>query len=100
MELDILRNRINEIDDQIVALFVERMRTAAEIAEKKAEKGLPVLDMRREKAVLKRVMAQAGEEFEVYAIKLYQTMFDVSRSYQSGLMAAEMPLSRAMEKNT
>lgn len=86
MELDALRNRINDIDSQIIALFVERMRTAAEIAEKKAEKNLPVLDTRREKAVLQRVSSQAGEEFSAYAAKLYQTMFDVSRSYQAELM--------------
>lgn len=99
MELDALRERINKIDDQIVALFVERMQTAAKIAEEKAEKKLPVQDMRREKAVLQRVMEKAGEEFEVYAGKLYQTMFDISRSYQAGLLTTETPLSRAIAES-
>lgn len=99
MDLNALRDRINDIDDQIIALFVERMQTAAKIAGEKAEKNLPVLDMRREKAVLQRVMEKAGEEFEVYANKLYQTMFDISRSYQAGLLTAETPLSRAIAES-
>ena len=32
MDLSVLRERVNDIDDQMVALFVERMRVAAEIA--------------------------------------------------------------------
>ena len=51
MYLDELRNQINDIDDKIVELFVERMKVASEIAGAKAEKNLPVLDMRRENAV-------------------------------------------------
>ena len=32
MDLNELRERINDIDDQMVRLFVERMQVAAEIA--------------------------------------------------------------------
>lgn len=93
MELDVLRSRMNELDEEMVKLFVERMKTAAEIAGAKAEKNLPVLDQRREKAVLQHVMQTAGEEFELYVNTLYHTMFDVSRSYQAGILIKETPLS-------
>lgn len=93
MDLNTLRNRINEIDDQMIALFVERMKIAAGVAGAKAEQNLPVLDQRREQAVLERVMEQAGEEFELYANKLYQTMFDISKSYQAGILTKDTPLS-------
>lgn len=73
MYLDELRNQINDIDDKIVELFVERMKVASEIAGAKAEKNLPVLDMRRENAVLQKIMEKAGEEFELYANTLYHT---------------------------
>lgn len=99
MDLSEYRERINAIDDQMVDLFVERMQVAAEIAGKKAEKNLPVLDLRREQAVLQKVMARAGEEFELYINKLYQTMLDVSKSYQSGLLARETALSSEIRKN-
>ena len=99
MDLSVLRERVNDIDDQMVALFVERMRVAAEIAGAKAEKNLPVLDVKREQAVLQKVMEKAGEEFEIYVNKLYQTMFDVSKSYQSGILYKETEMSAEILKN-
>ncbi|MFV0314869.1 MAG: bifunctional chorismate mutase/prephenate dehydratase [Anaerotignum sp.] len=99
MDLDILRNRINTMDDEIVKLFVERMQTAAKIAEEKAEKQLPVLDQKRENAVLQRVMEQAGDEFELYAKTMYHTMLEVSKSYQARLLNKETPLSAEILSN-
>lgn len=93
MELDVLRGRINELDGELVKIFVERMKTAAEIAGAKAEKNLPVLDQKRESQVLQKVMEAAGEEFELYTNTLYHTLFDVSRSYQAGILMKETPLS-------
>lgn len=99
MDLDALRLRVNEIDDEIAKLFVERMQTSAKIAEAKAEKNLPVLDQKRENQVLQRVMDQAGEEFELYIKTLYHTMFEVSRSYQAGLLTKETALSQEILAN-
>lgn len=93
MDLNDFRNRINEIDKQIIELFVERMRIAAKIAEAKAAQNLPILDSSREKAVLRHVKEKAGKEFKDYAETLYQTMFNVSKSYQSELMAVKTPLT-------
>ena len=93
MDLNDFRNRISEIDNQIIELFVERMRTAAKIAEAKSAQNLPILDSSREKAVLRYVKEKAGKEFEGYAETLYQTMFNVSKSYQSELMAMKTLLS-------
>jgi len=97
MDLEVLRKRINELDEQIVERFVERMKVAADIAGAKAEKNLPVLDLKRENAVLERVMEQAGEVFEAHTKMLYHTMFDVSKGYQSGLLAKETALSKEIQ---
>lgn len=99
MNLDELRVKINDIDDKMVDLFVERMKVASEIAGAKAEKNLPVLDLKRENEVLRKVMDRAGEDFELYANTLYHTMFDVSRSYQAGLLIKETPLSEEILAN-
>ncbi len=99
MDLEALRNKMNGIDDQLVKLFVDRMKTAAEIGESKAENNLPVMDKKRETAVLQRVMELAGEEFELYVNTLYHTLFEVSRSYQAGLLAEETPLSQEILAN-
>lgn len=84
MELDLtkLREEINETDEQIVELFKKRMNIAAGVAEYKKERGLPVLDAARERALLERISVMAGEEFGGYARTLYHTMMDVSKAYQ------------------
>ncbi len=84
MELDInkLREEINSIDAEMVALFKQRMQVAASVAEYKKERGLPVLDAARERALLGRISDMAGEELDGYARTLYHTMLDVSRAYQ------------------
>ena len=82
LDLNELRQQINECDEQMVELFKKRMTVAASVAEYKKQNGLPVLDAERERALLTRISDMAGEEFDVYARTLYHTMLDVSRAYQ------------------
>ena len=42
MDITELRNQIDGIDDQLVALFGQRMAVAAQIAEYKKENNLPI----------------------------------------------------------
>lgn len=100
MDISELRNEINEIDEQICALFVRRMNTALGIARYKKENHLPVLDASRERAVLQKVSKLTGEELEAYARTLYQTMFDVSRAYQSDLIGEKSELSKTVQALT
>lgn len=81
--LEELRNQINEIDTQMVDLFKRRMAIAAEVAEYKKGKNLPVLDAGRERALLGRVADMAGEEFADYAQSVYRSILSASRSYQN-----------------
>ena len=93
MELDALRMKIDDINHQMVKLFVERMNTSMDIAKFKAENGLPILDKERERTILNRMALEAGEPFEDYTQVLFRTLFELSRSYQSSLMANENVLS-------
>lgn len=103
MELDLikLREEINGIDQEMVELFKKRMAIAASVAEYKKEKGLPVLDAARERALLGRVSDMVGEELDGYARTLYHTMLDVSRAYQYTKISSEYQvyseIKRAME---
>lgn len=89
MELDALRVKIDDINHQMVKLFVERMNTSMDIAKYKAENGLPILDKERERSILNRMALEAGEPFEDYTQVLFRALFELSRSYQSSLMANE-----------
>lgn len=97
MDLNELRVRIDDINHQMVQLFVERMNVSMDIAKYKLENGLPVLDKERERAILNRMALEAGEPFEDYTQVLFRTLFELSRSYQSGLMQNENVLVGRIE---
>ena len=80
--LEELRGRIDQIDQQMVDLFKARMELSGQVAEYKREKGLPVLDTGRERALLGKVGEQAGEDLADYAQSMYRTILSASRSYQ------------------
>ena len=82
MELNELRQQIDEIDRELVSLFIRRMNCSAGVAEYKREHGMPVLDASRERALLSKISELSGEEFEEYSRTLYSTILSLSRSYQ------------------
>ena len=84
MELNLqdIREQLDEIDDQMIDLFSRRMRLVSAVAAYKNEKGLPILDTGREKAILGRLSQKAGDELAPYVRRLYQDLFTVSREYQ------------------
>ncbi len=81
--LDQLRDKIDDIDTQITELFKQRMETALEVAKYKKENNIPVLNDRREKEVLHKVSDQIGKPLDGYARQVFETLFDVSKSYQN-----------------
>lgn len=87
MEMDQLRANIDEIDAQLVPLFVQRMEVCAQVAQYKKEHGLPIHVPAREEAILQTLSRQAGPEMEQYVRGLYETIFRLSRDYQSSQAA-------------
>ena len=83
LNLDELRNQIDDIDTQITDLFKKRMEIALEVAKYKKENNIPVLNNKREKEVLQKVSEQIGEPLDKYARQVFETLFDVSKSYQN-----------------
>ena len=100
MDLQKSRSDISQIDEQIVSLFQKRMAISKEIAQYKKENRLPIYDPERERAILNRVTALAGDELADYTGVLYQTMFDVSRSYQHTVINRPGKISEMIEKVT
>lgn len=83
MDLQELREQIDQVDDQLIQLFRQRMDIAASIAAYKQANGLPVFVPTREQEKLKDVAQKAGPEMANYTQILYATLFELSRSYQS-----------------
>ena len=97
MDLQKSRSDISQIDEQIVSLFQKRMAISKEVAKYKKENRLPIYDPERERAILNRVTALAGDELADYTGVLYQTMFDVSRSYQHTVINRPGKISEMIE---
>jgi chorismate mutase/prephenate dehydratase len=98
MKLSDYRDRLNQIDEELVSLFEKRMTISREIAALKSDTGQPVADRGRERAILARVTDRLPAELQNYGGILYSTIFDLSRSYQLSQMKLEGPLSKAIEK--
>ena len=92
MELTDIRNEIDAIDEQMVQLFCQRMALSAQVADYKKANNLPIFVPARERAILQKVAAQSGSEFENYTRTLYSTLFELSRSYQSKRNTEVSPL--------
>ena len=92
MELQELRGRIDQIDDQLVKLFAQRMDVAAQIADYKKAENLPIFVPAREREKLVDVAQKAGPEMENYTRVLYSMLFELSRSYQSKRNIIDSPL--------
>jgi len=82
MDLQDLRGKIDEIDDELVTLFTKRMEISAQIAEYKKANNLPILMPARERAKLQDVAKKAGPDMANYTRVLYSMLFELSRSYQ------------------
>ncbi len=96
MEGTTFRDRIDELDQQIVELFAKRMEIAAEIAGYKKEKGLPVQDVRREREKLLTVAEASPEAIREYTPRLYTVMMELSRSYQQRLLGRDDSLTESI----
>lgn len=59
--LDGLRQRISQVDEELIRLLDERRRLVVEVGRRKASRGLPVLDPGREAAVVRKVARKARE---------------------------------------
>ena len=98
MDINELREQINEIDCGIVELYGKRMETARAIGRYKREHNLPVFDSERERNLLNKVAEQAGEENEQGIRALYHLLMDHSRMRQEMDGHPESPLGQQIRE--
>ena len=92
MDIQELRGQIDQIDDELVRLFAQRMDVAARIADYKKEHNLPIFAPARERETLAEVAKKAGPEMANYTRVLYSMLFELSRSYQGKRNDTPSPL--------
>lgn len=83
MTLENCRNKINEIDAQIVKLLNQRAETVTEIGRLKIKAGLPIVDLDRENQILRSVCRENYGAFEDDSIiNIYRLIIQESRQLQ------------------
>ena len=82
-KLEQARKIINEVDSKMAELFIKRMRAAEMVYEHKKEFGLPILDQKREDAVIEKNSALVEDEMlKGYYIDYLKHLMSISRAYQ------------------
>lgn len=99
MDLNEIRLKIDEIDNALLPLFLERMACAKQVATIKKEKGLPILNTERENEILEHVAEQAGD-YAGEARLLYTHIMELSRGLQHNLLQDGSKLRGLLESAT
>ena len=82
MDLDKIRQSIDELDNELLELFAKRMKLCCDVADYKAENGLPVFQGGREQAILERISDMAPEGLESASTLLFSQIMDISKCLQ------------------
>lgn len=81
-ELDLLRKKIDSIDEQIAHLFEQRLHICKEIGKIKKENNLPILNKNREQEVIEKNSSLINKEFKNSYIKLIKLIMEESKKLQ------------------
>lgn len=85
-KLDEAREMINEVDEQMIELFIKRMAAVSMVAEYKAENNLSVLDSGREDIIRdKNIELLASKQLEPYYNTFFDGVLKASKDYQKYL---------------
>jgi chorismate mutase len=78
--LEELRRAIDAVDQQLLKLLHERVRLVMQVGEYKRERGIPVYDPDRERALLDRLCKAAEPPLDAETIRrIFERLVDESR---------------------
>ena len=84
------REKIDELDRQIVALISERAQAAREIGKLKRSTSLPVYEPNRERVIFENVRAaNQGPLPDIELTHIYERIIDVMRALQKDELASK-----------
>lgn len=95
MDLSEIRKEIDSIDNQISALFEQRMRLAEKVAEYKIANNLPVFQVKREEEILDRVAEKSPADIKNAARLLFTNLMDISKCSQQDKITDEGSFSKS-----
>lgn len=100
-ELENLRKQIDEIDAELLPLFLKRMDCSAAIAKYKKANNLPVLDRVREKEILDNKTALADKDKSTAVRDFFSAIMSISSASQKKILspdAADVDLCKIFDR--
>ena len=89
-DIEDFREKIDELDRQLVRLISERARAAQEIGKLKRVTSLPVYEPNRERVIYENVRdANEGPLPDIELVHIYERIIDVMRSLQKNELASQ-----------
>jgi len=83
MNLDCIRQEIDQIDDQIVKLLEERMHLVEGVVAYKKASGKPILDSKREEVIFAKVKNRVEDKrYQETIVATFSDILKRSRDYQ------------------
>ncbi len=83
MNLDIIRQEIDQIDDQIAKLLEERMHLVEGVVAYKKASGKPILDSKREEVIFEKVKNRVEDKrYQETIVATFSDILKRSRAYQ------------------
>ena len=84
MDLDSIRQEIDQIDDQIVKLLEERMHLVEGVVAYKKASGKTILDTKREAVIFEKVRSRVEDKrYQETIVATFSDILKRSRDYQN-----------------
>lgn len=83
IELELMRKKIDEIDDKLLALFKERLEVSKKIGLLKKKYKIEIFDPQREQEIIDGCTQNISEDEKVYVEKFLRNLMDISKEVQS-----------------
>lgn len=77
-----LRNKIDNIDNQLIKLLEKRFEIAIEIANYKKYNNIPILQKDRENIILNKVKKTSKDELSRHIINIFKYILSTSKKIQ------------------
>lgn len=85
-KLILYREKIDEIDEKIKELLIERIKTVKNVAEYKLENNLEIFQSGRENNILNKISSSDDKNISLSLLLIYKSIMNASRLYQNEMI--------------
>ena len=87
MDIDYLREQINQIDETLIELFIKRMEVVNNVALYKKENSVALVDKAREEEIIKKHLVKSTSEVQKLQLREFlESLMDISKKAQKTIL--------------